>query len=58
MELELNRVQLHVLNELPKHHRIVVYVEDPKLSVKEALELFDRQNEGLQVVDWVSPETA
>jgi len=32
---------------VPKHHQVMVHVEDPKMKVKESLELFDRHNEGL-----------
>jgi hypothetical protein len=29
------------VDELPKRHRVVVHVEDPKMSVKETLNLLD-----------------
>jgi hypothetical protein len=41
------------VNELPKCHRIVVHVEDPKMSVKETLDLLDRQNKGLASSGWI-----
>ena len=53
--LEINGVRLRAvqLDELPRRHRVVVHVEDPRMPVKEAIELLDRQNEGLQAADWV-----
>jgi hypothetical protein len=41
------------VDELPKRHRVVVHVEDPKMSVKQILDLLDRQNEGLTSSEWV-----
>ena len=54
-DLSLGNVPLRVLpaDELPKRHRVVVHVEEPDLSVKEAIELLDRQNAGLALGDWV-----
>lgn len=54
-EINMGNVPLRVLpvDELPKRHRVVVHVEEPDLSVKGALELLDRQNEGLAPGDWV-----
>jgi hypothetical protein len=48
-------LQLHALgvDELPKRHRVVVHVEDPEMTVKETLELLDRQNKGLASSEWV-----
>jgi hypothetical protein len=42
------------VTELPKCHRVVVHVEDPKMSVKETLDLLDRQNKGLASSEWVA----
>lgn len=54
-DISVGNVPLRVLpvDELPKRHRVVVHVEEPDLSVKEALELLDRQNAGLAPEDWV-----
>lgn len=54
-ELKINGIELRALrvDELPRRHRIVVHVEDPTIPVKEALELLDRQNVGIQSPDWV-----
>ena len=54
-DLSLGNVPLRVLpaDELPKRHRVVVHVEEPDLSVKEAISLLDRQNVGLAPGDWV-----
>jgi hypothetical protein len=41
------------VDELPKRHRVVAHVEDPEMTAKEALELPDRQNDGLASHDWV-----
>jgi hypothetical protein len=41
------------IDELPKRHRVVVHVEDPKLSVKQIIDLLDRQNEGLTSGEWI-----
>jgi hypothetical protein len=41
------------VDELPKRHRVVVHVEDPEMSVKETLELLDRQNKGLGTSEWI-----
>jgi hypothetical protein len=41
------------VDELPKRHRVVVHVEDPEMSVKETLELLDRQNKGLATSEWI-----
>jgi len=40
---------LHVLpaNELPKHHRMVMHVEEAVLTAEETDKLFDRRNTGL-----------
>jgi hypothetical protein len=48
-------LQLRALgvDELPKRHRVVVHVEDRKMSVKETLELLDRQNKGLATSEWI-----
>ena len=48
-------LQLRALGvvELPKRHRVVVHVEDPEMSVKETLELLDRQNKGLASSEWI-----
>jgi hypothetical protein len=48
-------LQLRALgvDELPKRHRVVVHVEDPKMSVKRALDLLDRQNKGLASSGWI-----
>ncbi|XP_071572498.1 uncharacterized protein [Temnothorax nylanderi] len=53
--IDLNGVRLRALrlDELPRRHRVVVHVEDPKMPVKEAIELLDRQNKGLQAANWV-----
>jgi hypothetical protein len=34
------------VDELPKHHQVMVHVEEPEMNVKESLELLDRHNEG------------
>jgi len=31
------------VDELPKHHQVMVHVQDPEMNVKESLELPDRQ---------------
>lgn len=41
------------LEELEKRQRIVVHVEDPTMTVKEALDYLDRQNEGLETEEWI-----
>ena len=41
------------VNELPKRHRVVVHMEDPKMSVKKTLDLLDRQNKGLASSGWI-----
>lgn len=45
-----NGTQLRVLriDELPKRHRVMVHVENPKMPIKDILELLDRQNSGLE----------
>jgi hypothetical protein len=52
---DYRRLQLRALgvDELPKRHRVVVHVEDPEMSVKETLELLDRQNKGLASSEWI-----
>jgi hypothetical protein len=40
------------IDEMSKRHRVVVHVEDPEMSVKEKLELLDRQNKGLASSEW------
>lgn len=49
-----NGVQLHALqvDKLPKRHRIVVHVNNPKKPINEILDLIDRQNLGVGN-DWV-----
>ena len=41
------------VDELPKRQGVVVHVEDPEMSVKETLELLDRQNKGLASSEWI-----
>lgn len=55
LELEIGGKPLRVLplEALPKRHRVVVHVEEPDVTVEEAIKLLDRQNEGLEASGWI-----
>jgi hypothetical protein len=42
------------VDELPKHHQVMVHVEDSEMTVKESLEPLDRHNEGLDIDERVT----